>query len=410
MKRIFLSVLLLAGATANGAAQEMTWLPEPSFRVGDALRVDPHVKLQGDLLWFPAELEPEAGTFRMGRRRLSMEGTLFEHLDFEVEYDFQEGGFWTDVYVDFRYFRNAQLQAGKFKMPFSLEQTTGAFSLDFVLRTIIARDLAMGRDIGAMLHGRVLDDSAALSYEAGVFEHDGERSRFGENPGAGPTFAGRVRVQPLRSMSRDAPLRSLEVGLATALGEVPEGPEPNSLRARTIAGAPIVYEVYVNGRRTRLAVETSWAHGPFSASGEFLQIWDERLGQGLAGDDLPRLSIGGWYVSGTWVLTGERKAGNVQPSRPLLAGGIGALELAARYERLRFGADHPTEPPEANPRAANLVEVGSGATTLGLNWYLNRWSKIQFNAVRETFDDIERSPVTGRAGYWSGLCRLQFVL
>jgi phosphate-selective porin len=115
-------------------------------------------------------------------------------------------------------------------------------------------------------------------------------------------------------------------------------------------------------------------------------------------------------VSGSWIATGERKAGGVEPRRPLLAGGFGALEVAIRYERVRFGADDPAEPPEANPRAGNLVETGNGAWTLGANWYVNRWSRIQFNAIRESFDDIERSPVSGRSSYWSGMCRLQFVL
>jgi phosphate-selective porin OprO/OprP len=411
MKRIALALALVSAASVPARAQEVKWKPRPSFRVGDdALRLDPRVKLQGSFRWFPRELEPADGTFAMGLRRLGVEGMLFKHVEFEVERDFNGGGAWTDVYVAFQRFRGARVQAGKFKMPFSLDELTGATSLDFVNRTMIGRDLAPGREIGVMLQGRVLDGSAGLSYETGVFRHDGERSRFLENPGAGTTFAGRVRVQPLRSMQKDAPLRNLEVGLATTLSDVPEGPGPNSLRARSVAGFPLVYEVYVKGRRTRLGAEASWEPGPFSVKSEFIQIWDERREQGLLGDDLPRLGLGGWYVSGTWNVTGERKAGGVEPRRPLLDGGFGALELAARYERLRFGADDPAEPPEANPRANNLVETGNGAWTLGANWHVNRWSRIQFNAIRESFDDIERSPVSGRSSYWSGMCRLQFVL
>jgi phosphate-selective porin len=177
-----------------------------------------------------------------------------------------------------------------------------------------------------------------------------------------------------------------------------------------LAGRPILYPVYVNGRRTRLGAEASWEPGPFSLRSELIQISDERLGQGLAGEDLPRLSIGGWYVSGSWVITGERKAGGVEPARPFPGGGPGALELAARYEHVRLGADDSVEPPTTNPRGTHLVEIGSGATTDGVNWYLNRWGKVQFNLIRESFDDPERSPIPGRSGFWSGLCQLQFVL
>ena len=409
MKRIALTLALIAAA-APVVAQEMKWTPRPSFRIGDDLQLDPRVKLQGSFRWFPTELEPRDGTFAMGLRRLGVEGQVFKDVEFEVERDFQGDGVWTDVYAGWRRFRAVRVQGGKFKMPFSLDELTGATSLDFANRTVLGRDLAPGREVGVMVHGRVLDDSAALSYETGVFRHDGERSRFLENPGSGTTFAGRVRLQPLRALKKDALLRNLAVGVATTLSEVPDGPGPNSLRARSVGGAPLFYEVYVKGRRTRLGGEASWEPGPFSVKGEVIQIWDERKEQGLLEDDLPRLGLGGWYISSTWVVTGENKAGGVEPRRPLLDGGFGAVELGARYERLRFGADDPAEPPEANPRAANLVETGNGAWTLGVNWYLNRWSKVQLNAIRESFDDIERSPVSGRSSYWSGVCRLQFVL
>jgi phosphate-selective porin len=110
------------------------------------------------------------------------------------------------------------------------------------------------------------------------------------------------------------------------------------------------------------------------------------------------------------VLTGEQKSGGVEPRNPFLHGGLGAIEVAARYERVGFGSDDPSEESEANPRAANLVETGSGAFTAGVNWYLNRWARFQFNAIRESFDDISRSPVAGQSSFWSGLCRVQFVI
>lgn len=410
MKRIVVPIVLASAWTISARAQEMTWLPRPSFRAGEVLRVDPRVKLQGQFRWFPSELAPRDGTFAMGMRRLGVEGTLFNHVDFEIERDFRDGGVWTDVYVWFRRFRAAQIQAGKFKVPFSLDELTGATNLDFPNRSMIGRDLAPGRAAGAVLSGRVVEKSAALSYEAGMFRHDGERARFLDNPGGGATFAGRVRAQPLRALKSQRAPRNLAVGLSTTLSDVPEGPGPNSLRARTIAGAPILPRVRVHGRRTRLGADASWEPGPFSVRGEVLQVWDERRRLGPAGSDLPRLSVGGWYVSSTWVVTGERKAGGVEARGPFLNGGFGALELAARYEHLRFGDDDPAESANAGPESAGPAALRSGATTLGLNWYLNRWSKIQFNGVRESFGGAARSPVTGRSSFWSAVCRLQFVV
>lgn len=386
------------------------WLPRPSLRIGDVFRADFRVKLHGDWRWFPDELEPEDGTFTNARRRFGVEGRVGDAVEYEVEYEFAGEGAWTDVYANVRYFRNLQVRGGKFKVPFSLDQLTGITTLDFIYRTAIGRDLAPGREVGAVAHGRVLDRSLALGYEAGVFRHDGERARFGENPGAGTTVAGRVTLQPFRAMSKDAPLRELQLGAAVTSGDVPEGPGPNSLRARTVGGAPMFYEVYVNGRRTRLGTEAAWEPGPYSIKGEFVQIWDSRNAQGILGDDLPRVGYRGWYVSGSWVVTGEQKSSGVEPRKPFLHGGLGAVELAARYEWAGFGSAGPPEEPETNPRAINLVETGTGAWTAGVNWYLNRWVRLQFNAIRESFDDVSRSPVPGESRFWSGACRLQFVM
>lgn len=405
-------VMLSSPANAQQAADtaRWEWLPRPSLRIGDALRVDFRFKLQADWRRFPEELEPDSGTFAVVRRRVGVEGWVARVFEYKVEYDLQGNGAWTDVFVNVRRFRAVEAQAGRFKIPFSLDQTTGITNLDFISRTAIGRDLAPGRDVGGMVHGRLLDEVLALGYEAGMFRHDGNQARFGENPGADATLAARVTLRPFRALRRRAPLRSLEVGVAATTGDVPEGPGPNSLRARTIGGAPIFYEAYVHGRRTRLGSQLSWEPGPFSLKGEVVRIRDARRGQGLLADDLPGLIYTGWYVSSTWVLTGERKAGGVDAAKPLFAGGFGAVEVAARYERVRFGSSDASEPPEANPRSANLVETGTDAWTAGVNWYLNRWLRIQANGVRESFDEVDRSPVAGRGAFWSGVCRLQFVL
>jgi phosphate-selective porin OprO/OprP len=151
--------------------------------------------------------------------------------------------------------------------------------------------------------------------------------------------------------------------------------------------------------------------GPASLKAEWLSAWDERKQQGLADVDLPKAYGRGWYVAGTWLVTGEDKDDEVRPRRPFLQKGVGAFELAARYERFTLGSvDDAGEPPFANPRAANLLPNRDDVVTLGVTWYLNRWIRLQGNAIREAFDDVERAPITGRAKYWSYVGRFQFVL
>jgi phosphate-selective porin len=139
-------------------------------------------------------------------------------------------------------------------------------------------------------------------------------------------------------------------------------------------------------------------------------VTDERKNQGIFDEDLPNLISQGWYVSGTWVVTGEAKLEGIEPGAELFRGGVGAIELATRLERLGFGSSLAGEPELTSPRAPNLLETPLRAWTAGVNWYLNRWVKIQFNAIRESMDDPELGPDGESAVFWTRVLRLQFVM
>jgi phosphate-selective porin len=139
-------------------------------------------------------------------------------------------------------------------------------------------------------------------------------------------------------------------------------------------------------------------------------VSDERHQQGIADNDLPNARARAWYVSGTWVITGERKARPVKANGEFLQGGWGALELAARYERLGFDSAGGSDEPFRSPRAETILPTGDRALTLGVNWTVNRFVKVQFNGIREHVEDIERNPVPDGAPFWSRIIRLQFVL
>lgn len=100
-------------------------------------------------------------------------------------------------------------------------------------------------------------------------------------------------------------------------------------------------------------------------------------------------------------MTGEKKHGRVDPKRPLFQGGAGAFELAARFEQLGFD----------DVAGSNLRRNGDRATTFGVNWYVNRFVKIQPNLIIESIRDPQRSPAPSHEGrFISGIMRLQFTL
>jgi phosphate-selective porin OprO/OprP len=407
-----------AGAPAAQAQDEdrprgfrFVFNDRPSFRFGDLLRIDLRLRLQGDFRWFSPDPRTE-DVFDLTRRRAAVSGTLFRHLEYEFERELRDRGPWRDVFVDFTRFDALQVKAGKFKIPFSLEQVTGSTQLDFINRSLLATYLAPARDIGVMVHGRLFD--RFLAYEVGGFEQDGENARLtepifvlaGEAPTeTGASAVGRFIVRPFRFATR-GPVRNLEIGVAVTRSTLPEG--LSSLRGRTVFRQTFFDKVYVNGRRLRVGAEFNWTPGPVAVRAEYIQTRDERKGQGLRSEDLSDFVGEGWYLSGTWALTGEAKSDGIEPRRELFTGGFGAVELAARYEELRFGSAEKVGPAFSNPRAANLLENTDKVLTVGINWYLNRWVKLQINGIRERLEDPERVPILGEDEYRSAIVRLQF--
>lgn len=381
----------------------------PSLRVGP-VRLDVRAKSQAEWNDFEDhERDPGADVFDLRRARLGFEGRVTRHVEYQVERELRDDKRpWRDVYVGIRSLRTIRVQAGRFKMPFSLDQTTSVMDGSFAYRSLAARALAPSRDVGVMAFGGVLDN--VLRYEAGFFRGGGDNAPI---PGAGPevrsrTSAARVVFRPWNSArARFGRLRSLTFGAAFTTGRVPEG--LNSLRAETVTGDRLAEPVYVNGLRRRVGAEVQWRPGPVSMQGEFIWATDERRHQGIDNEDLPSVNQQGWYVSGTWLMTGEEKKNNVEPARPLFQGGLGAFELASRVEALSFGAgDAGDDVAWPGPRARRIAVSRDAAWTIGLNWYLNEFVKVQLNAIRERRDGDNVTPSEKRA--WSRALRIQFQL
>ena len=101
-------------------------------------------------------------------------------------------------------------------------------------------------------------------------------------------------------------------------------------------GADFFERVYVKGRRQRIGAQFDWTPGPTGLKAEWMQSREQRLNQSNRNEDLSDFITTGWYVSGTWFITGEDKDDNINPRKPLFRGGIGAVELGVRFDELGF--------------------------------------------------------------------------
>ncbi len=128
--------------------------------------------------------------------------------------------------------------------------------------------------------------------------------------------------------------------------------------------------------------EAAAVFGPFTLAGEVGRLSIDRRAA-------ENQSFTGFYLYGSWFLTGETRpfrAGNfdrVRPFKELGKDGLGAFELALRYDQLDL-ANTPV-----------LARVGNDALswTLGLNWYFNPYAKLMVNWVRFSGDNTPLDPI-----------------
>ncbi|MBI3262828.1 MAG: hypothetical protein HYZ58_06730 [Acidobacteria bacterium] len=368
----------------------------PTLRLGESFRIGLRARLQGDARDRSQAFTRDESAFELAKRRIGIQGELFNRISFELEREIASNHPWRDVFGDVKILKSLQVQIGRFKMPFSAEQLTSIVELPFIERSLVASILAPGRDTGIMMRGRA--GGRRLGYQIGLFRQDGDAARRGSPEGAGQTVAGRLTTS--------AGVKHLSLGVGATSGWVPEG--LNGLPGRTSDGFRFFEPVYVKGRRLRVGAEAGWHHDRYQVDAEWLQLRDERRGQGLGDLDLSDAVAKGWYVSGAgFVYRGTRRPSG---RRPFFDRGAGDFELAARIEQIDFGSAGHGDLPFRQPRAEHLFESRVRAATLGVNWHLNRWVKMLSDLSRESFSDPERRPHANRDHEWRWAIRLQWAM
>ena len=438
-------IVLAASGTAHAQKKAkdkdkrgLTWDHRPSIVFGQDIHLDVRMKLVLDWRHFNPP-DPKQTLYDFHSLRFGLKGEATRHFGFEFEIGTvcdgsassngtvsrsvcleqpattiePKRGDWKDVYLDWHTYNRVSIQGGRFKVPFSLEQLTGSSdTTDFAYRSLAGNTIAPSRDKGGMVYGRFF--GRGLTYQLGVFNGDGDNGRLrneefiptgGKANGVGPSVAGRVTAAVLRSLPVPARLKSLRLGAAYTLADLPEG--LNSLKGKSVFGDTYFSTVYVKGHRQRIGAELDWTPASFGIKAEWMQSREDREQQGNRNQDLSDFLTTGWYVSGSWVVTGENKSENLTPKKPLFKGGIGAIEVAARYDQLGFRSATSEGPAFTNPRADHLVPNTDQVWTFGVNYFANRWVRLVGNAIHEHFEDPKRSIVSGTAGFWSLLFRFQ---
>jgi phosphate-selective porin len=399
IERLALALLVTVAVAAPALAQNgtnaaqdtgtMRW-DDGSFRAGDALRLEPHIRFQTDML-LRDQSDSVDDRFDWPRRRIGVDGVLFKRVDFQVERELEADTPWRDVYGDVRITKALRVRVGHFKVPFSTEHTTSGFDLDFLQRPAVVEAMSPNRDVGVMVHGRPSD---LIKYEIGIFRHsDGfvlpfEGHRLG-------LVVGRVAFAPIRD-AKDGLTRDLELGVAATRSAVPEG--LNGIVGHSVNDDRFFEHMYVKGARTRVGVNGRWVAGKLTLKGEVLQLTDERKEQAITGADLSNLVTRGAYVSGIWRVHGKHGRKKA------------AVDIEARFDRMSFSSADQTDEPFTNPRADHVAPLSQRTWTFGATWVVNRWVRVQGNAIREALVDPLGVRDLAPVAPWTALARLQFGL
>ena len=320
------------------------------------------------------EEERAANGFDIRRARLVFRGTLTRWFRFGMEFEFQ--GNETDNLVD-AYIEGVNglqaLRFGQFKEPFSLEWVTADKAQVFAEKSM-AGSLCPGRDVGLMLHGRLMSDR--LIYGVGLFNGDGDDGSTGGNEQDSPEITGRLVAMPFRLSSNDW-ISNWSVGGSAGFAKIDTLNVRLKVKSTGMAAGDLnVYDLSHNTKfgviqdvdsRMRAGFETSWARKQTGFAAELIHLKYKDMEP--VGRPPSNADFFAGYLAFFWNLTGEPVSfanGELQPVYPHTFfnpdnNTWGAVSLGARIEHFKGDQDW------INP-AAHVSVRKADALSLSLNW------------------------------------------
>jgi phosphate-selective porin OprO/OprP len=359
---------------------------------GDDFSLSLRALVQYDSAYYGEGRLPAGTDFSSGnnfrRARFGFEGTAFKDWSYQFIYDFGgsglEGSTISSAYIQYNGLAPVHFKLGAFPPAESFDDSTSASDLLFLERsqpTDLARSIA-GSD------GR--DAAQIFAYDDNYFV---SAAYTGSLVGDAATFDEQQAVVA-RAAYRFALSEDVNFALGADTTYVIKFPDlaagGNSAHAFRLRERPEL-NVDANGIRLidtgTIDADHGWEWGA-EAAGNYHNFYGQAgyfgfeamrrdLGNPLG---LPDPSFKGWYVQGSWVLTGEARKykpdtgswGVPKPAEPfsLDKGGIGAWELAARYSDLNLDY-HAGEAGFAIP-VDGIRGGDQRILSAGINWYPNQ--------------------------------------
>lgn len=313
------------------------------------------------------------------RVRLDLEGSVWNDWGYRVEVDFAENEVEIkDTFIEYNGLEPIRIRGGHIKEPFSLEEQTSSRYITFMERAL-PNALVPGRNLGVNAH--VYGDN--WTFGTGLFaEGVDDKNDKDEELDEGYGSSARGTYTPLVN-----PTELIHLGASVTYRKTGDDKE---VRIRERPESHITSVRFVNTDKIEdidatlgYGFEAAGVYGPLSLQGEYIRVNLDRDA------DTPDLDFDGYYVYGSWLITGESRSyrdkigefGRIKPRGIVGQGGIGAWELALRYSNLDL-----TDGDFDGGKENNI--------TVGLNWYAT--PNIRFMAnyihVESEKEGVEDNP------------------
>jgi phosphate-selective porin OprO/OprP len=309
--------------------------------------------------------------------RLGIEGKAWKTIKYKFEADFIDNEVDVkDAYLEWQ--GPITLTMGQFKTPNSLDEETSARHTTFMERATFTDAFGFSREIGVAVS--VGNDTTL--FKAGVFQGGNGTA----NDDEGYTIAARLHH------SFELEDGFAHVGASFRHRDVGDDQSDLRYRVRT----PIhLSDRFINTDRiadsdTFYGIEAAAIYGPFHVAGEY-GIQEANLSAPAAGQSDP--SFDGYYLEAGWFVTGEQKgykgsSGTMDRPKvnsPVHEGGLGAWQIAARYDVTDLSDEGIFGGEQEN-------------ITFGVNWYLNRHTRIMANYTTSDVKDAFLVAANGADG------------
>ncbi|GAA4756105.1 porin [Sphingomonas daechungensis] len=376
--------------TKAAKAAQFTWAPTISEPTGQ-FSFKPRGVIEADGAAF---IERKGGyDFNNGtalrRARIGFEGTALKWWNYRIEVDFAGNAVnITDAYLQYTKIPKTLLTLGQHKAPFGLESNNSDNYNTFLERGMFTNafgNAGAERRIGL---SAAYSPKETVNVTVGAFGDNESISRSSvapvtDTPDESWGFNGRATWEPIFDTGKIVHL-GVSGYYRTALraGDTKDALRLSDRPNVRVDNGNIADSGVITGVESLLyaGAEATGVFGPFTIAGEYGKLWADR-------PSLSNVSFDGFYIYGSWFLTGETRPfrncnfDRVRPFTEVGKDGLGAFEVALRYDKIDLS--------ESPVRPGNEAQ----SVTLGLNWYFNPFAKLMFNWVRFSGDNTPLDPV-----------------